>query len=128
MICEHCQTTLPDQAIACWKCGKPVAALAAPTTPTAPAVQAPTSKSEPDVLIVILAFALSAILFVCMGWAIPFTVWGKISGIATDYPQWSNLIGIISGISFVIATIGFLGGVWWGSYWLITRIMRPSVP
>jgi ribosomal protein L40E len=108
MICENCRTTLPDDAIACWKCG----ARLAP----------PARQAGPDVLLAILTFVIAGALFACVGWSVPFTVWGLINSAAKDSPQWSGVLGIVSGMAFVLAALAFFGGVWWGSYWLIARL------
>ena len=121
MICNHCQTTLPDQAVACWKCGAPVAAAVLPPEPlTAPQAK----KREPDLLYVILTFVITAGFFVCAGWAVPFTVWGLIIGSAKQFPALTGLLDIISGIAFILSTFGFFAGVWWGAYKISLRLAR----
>lgn len=117
MICANCQTSLPDEAVACWKCGTPLAGTAK---------DAPGKPSEPDVLLALLTFFAALIFFACAGWSIPFAIWGNLSTAAKDSPQWSSLLGIVSGLAFIVATVACLGGAWWGSYWLIKRILRPG--
>ena len=117
MICENCQTTLPDQAVACWKCGKPV---------TPPTVTTKRKKPPIDPLVAVFTLVLSAVFFGCIGWAIPFTVWGKISNAATDFPQWAQLLGAISLVAGVASALLVFVGLWWLSAWLITRILRPG--
>ncbi|MDE3091996.1 MAG: hypothetical protein KGJ80_21700, partial [Chloroflexota bacterium] len=69
----------------------------------------------------------TVMFFVCAGWAVPFTVWGQISTASADSPQWAGLIGVVSGVAFVVATIATFGGFWWGAYWLLTRVTaKPS--
>ncbi len=114
MICANCQTILPDEALACWKCGTQFAA---------PPAIAPAKKTEPDILLVIFTFIASVGFFACAGWSVPFAVWGMISTAAKDSPQWSGWVGILSGISFVVMTIACFGGFWWGSYWVIKRVI-----
>ena len=116
MKCKNCQTILPDEAIACWKCGTKV---------ERPATTAPRKKEKPDILIVAAAFIIAAVFFACLGWSIPFMVWGMITSSAKN-SQWSDLMGVVSGISFVATTIAIFGGVWWGSYWLIKNVTVKS--
>jgi uncharacterized paraquat-inducible protein A len=118
MICANCQTILPDEAKACWKCGIPLAESAS----------VPKPKGETDLLMAILTFVLTAALFACVGWALPFMVWGTIVSSTKDYPQWSGVLDMFSGVSFFVTAIAFVAIVWRGSYWLITRVTRPSVP
>lgn len=114
MNCANCETPLPDEAIACWKCGTPVAASAA---------HAPPRKAEPDILLILLTFAAAVAFFACAGWAVPFTVWGMITTAAKDSPEWSGLLGILGGLAFVVATIACFGGFWYGAYWLTQRVL-----
>ena len=116
MNCEKCQTILPDEAIACWKCG----------TPVAETVQAPPQKDESDLLLAILTFVLSVAFFVCAGWSIPFTLWGLISTSVNGSSLLASLSSILSGLAFVASTIAVFGGCWWGCYWLLKRISRPA--
>ena len=121
MICNNCQTTLPDQAVACWKCGTPVATAVPPPEPLA----APKAKKgEPDLLYVILTFVITAGFFVCAGWAVPFTVWGLIIGSAKEYPQLSGLLDLLSGVGFIASAIAFFAGVWWGAYKISVRLAQ----
>ena len=101
MICANCRTTLPDEAIACWKCGAQVAVAVA---------KSPAKKNAPDLLLVILTFLIASGLFVCMGWAVPFTVWGVITSSASQFPQWASILGVVSGIAFVVSAIAIFGG------------------
>lgn len=114
VICANCQTALPDEAVACWKCGTQVAAPATSTLP---------QKPEPDILLVLLTFIAAAAFFVCAGWAVPFTVWGMISTAAKDSPQWSDLLGILGGLAFIVTTIACFGGFWYGAYWVTKRVI-----
>ena len=116
MNCAKCQTTLPDEAIACWKCGAPVAASIA---------QLP-KQDESDLLLALLTFGISIAFFVCAGWSVPFTLWGLISNSAQGSSLLASLSGILSGLAFVMSTIAVFGGCWWGSYWLLKRIARPA--
>ena len=122
MICSSCQTTLPDEAIACWKCGKPLA----------PSVAAPASTSKPrkkkpiDPIVAFLTLIGSTVFFGCIGWSVPFTVWGKLNNAAADFPQWAQFLGAISTIAGVVAALITFVGIWWLSAWLITRVMRPD--
>ncbi len=122
MICESCQTALPDEALACWKCGK---SIAAPTV-APPEARKPHKKPKIDPLVAVFTLLFSAVFFACFGWAIPFTVWGRITNIGADYPQWAQIFGVVSGILGVASALLTFVGVWWGSAWLITRIMRPG--
>jgi hypothetical protein len=117
MNCENCQTTLPDEAIACWKCGAPVAASVA---------LAPSKKDETDLLFVIITFVISVAFFVCAGWSVPFTIWGLVTNSTKEIPPLSELGGILSGLAFIVAAVAVFGGSWWGSYWLLKRISRPT--
>ncbi len=114
MICANCETTLPDEAIACWKCGTQLTALTGGKPPP---------KDEPDVLLVLLTFVAAVAFFACAGWAVPFTVWGMITTVAKDSPEWSGVLGILGGLAFVVSTIVCFGGFWYGAYWLIKRII-----
>ncbi len=122
MICESCQTTLPDEAIACWKCGKPITQSATAPLPGAE----PHKKTKIDPLVAVFTLVLSAVFFACFGWAVPFTVWGKITNFAADYPQWAQVFGVISGIAGVASALITFVGVWWLSAWLVTRVMSPG--
>lgn len=122
MICENCQTTLPDQALACWKCGKP---MTPPVTAPLP-IAKPRKMPKIDPLIALFTLIFSTVFFACVGWAVPFTVWGKLTNVATDFPQWAQALGVISGVAGVVSALLTFVGVWWGSAWLITRIMRPG--
>ena len=117
MICENCQTPLPDQAVACWKCGKPVARPAAP---------APKKQKPIDPLVAVFTLFFSAVFFGCIGWSVPFTVWGKLNSAVTDFPQWAQAMSVISTIAGVAAALITFVGVWWLSTWLITRIIRST--
>ncbi len=46
MICGNCQTTLPDEAVACWKCGLPTKGRA--STPSGAPTAGRTSTAPPD--------------------------------------------------------------------------------
>ncbi len=118
MICQSCDTVLPDEARACWKCGTQIAATVA---------NAPAKNTDLDLLLKILTFLVACALFVCVGWSVPFMVWGTITSAANQYPQWSGLSGVVSGIAFVAAAIVFFGGVWWGTYWLLKRVTATTV-
>jgi hypothetical protein len=114
MLCDNCQTELPDEAAACWKCGKLFKSVAAPT---------PLKKQEPDSLLLVGTFVFSGIFFICGGWAFPFTVWGKMVEYTSHYPEWSSVTGVLSGALFIVTAIAVFGVLWWGSYWLIKRIV-----
>jgi hypothetical protein len=114
MICANCETTLPDEAIACWKCGTQISALTSGTPPP---------RNEPDILLVLLTFVAAVAFFACAGWAVPFTVWGTITTAAKDSPEWSAVLGILGGLAFVVSTIVCFGGFWYGAYWLTKRII-----
>ncbi len=116
MICEHCKTSLPDDAVACWKCG----------TPTPKAQQSPNAKPKADVLHILASFFIAAVFFVCVGWTVPFTVFGMISTAANDLPQWASVSGIASGIILIGTAIAFIALTWWGAYWVITRLFPKS--
>ncbi len=122
MICENCQTTLPDEALACWKCGKPTGQPTTVAQPTSP----PHKKTRIDPLVAVFTLLISAVFFACFGWAVPFTVWGRITNIGADYPQWAQVFGVVSGIAGVASALITFIGVWWLSAWLITRIIRPG--
>ena len=134
MICENCQTTLPDQAVACWKCGKPVAqstAAARQPIPTPPAPETPLKpkvkkKAPIDPVVAVFTMIASVIFFACIGWAVPFTVWGKINSAFADYPQWAQTVGILSTALGVLSAFVLFVGVWWISAWMITRLLRSS--
>ncbi len=113
MICANCQMTLPEEAVACWKCGTPIAA---------PAAQAAAPKRPVDPLLLILTLLISVGVFVCLGWAIPFTIWGLITSSAKQYPEWSGILDIVSGAAFVLSALGFFGGTWWASYQVLQRL------
>ena len=116
MICQSCSTVLPDEARACWKCGAQIAATVAPA-----------KSADLDLLLKIVTFLVAGALFVCVGWSVPFMVWGTLASSANQFPQWSGAIGVVSGIAFVGAAIVFFGGVWWGMYWLLKRVaITPS--
>ncbi len=131
MICDNCQTTLPDQAVACWKCGKPLVQVAPPAIPTSPPTAVlplvpskppEVKKNEPDLLHVIVTFVFTAGFFVCAGWAVPFTVWGLIISSGKQYPELSGLLDVLSGVAFIVSAIGFFAGIWWGAYKISTRL------
>ncbi len=113
MICASCQTVLPDEAIACWKCGAPMAG---------PASRPAVPKRPVDLLLAILTLVISIAVFVCLGWAIPFTVWGLITSTAKQYPEWSGVLEMVSGVAFVASAVGFFGGTWWGGYKVLERL------
>lgn len=117
MICASCQTPLPEEAIACWKCGAPIGASAP---------QAALPKRPVDPLLVVLTLLVSVGVFVCLGWAIPFTIWGLITSSAKQYPEWSGILDIVSGAAFVLSALGFFGGTWWGSYQILERLTAKS--
>jgi len=119
MICENCQTSLPDEAIACWKCGKPVKKPGTPPTP-------PRKQKPIDPLVAFFTLLFSAGFFGCVGWAVPFTVWGKLSNAATDFPQWAQTLNVVSTVAGVASALVTFVGIWWLSAWLITRIIRSS--
>lgn len=112
MICKNCQTELPDSAVACWKCGTPTAVLG----------QAPDAKPPRDVLHVVASFLVAAVLFICIGWPLPFVVWGNLSAAASHLPQWASVSGIASGIVLIGTALAFIALAWWMSYWVITRM------
>ena len=116
MNCDKCQTTLPDEAIACWKCGAPVAASIA---------QLP-KQDESDLLLAILTLGISIAFFICAGWSVPFTLWGLISNAVQEPSPLASSSGILSGLVFIGSTLAIFGGCWWGSYWLLKRIIRPT--
>ncbi len=119
MICASCQTPLPEEAIACWKCGK----LALPAPPAAaPAPAAPLAKRQLDLLLALITLLISVAVFVCLGWAVPFTVWGLITSFGRQYPEWSAAFGIVSGAAFILSALAFFGGTWWGCYKLLQRL------
>lgn len=119
MICENCQTTLPDEALACWKCGKPVAQPGMPP--------APRKKLKPiDPVVAFITLLLSAVFFGCAGWAVPFTVWGKLTNAASDFPQWAQALSILSTVAGVLSALVTFLGFWWLSAWLITRLIRST--
>ncbi len=115
MICSHCLTELPDQAVACWKCGEQTQGK-------------PTATSKPlggaDPLLVILTLLFSVAFFICMGWAIPFTIWGNMITASKEHPDWSGLLDIVSGIAFYASAVGLFIVSWWGSYQLVFRLMK----
>ena len=113
MICQKCQTSLPEEAIACWKCGTSTARVPKPP---------PVKKAEPDIFLMILTFVVTGGFFVCAGWAVPFTIWGLIIGTARQYPQLSGLIDILSGAAFIASTVTFFAGIWWGAYKVLKRL------
>jgi hypothetical protein len=112
MICANCKTTLPDNAVACWKCGKP----------TSQTPQSFGSKQKPDILHILASFFVAVVLFACVGWPLPFVVWGGISSAASGMPQWASVSGIASGIILFGTAIAFVALTWWGSYWVIARM------
>lgn len=117
MICANCKTTLPDDAVACWKCG----------TPTSQAPRTPESKPKPDILHVLAAFFVAVVSFACVGWPLPFVIWGGISQVASHSPQWASVSGIASGAIMIGTTIAFLALTWWAFYWVIARLFgKPS--
>ena len=117
MICENCKTLLPDDAVACWKCGTRIA----PSPETLPA------KPQRDVLHMLAAFFVAVGLFACVGWPLPFVVWGGISSAASSMPQWASMSGIASGVILFGTAIAFVALTWWGSYWVIARMFgKPS--
>ena len=117
MICSNCQTELPDEAIACWKCGEQMSC--------SPAKSAK-HKDGVDPLLVILTLLFSVAFFVCLGWAIPFTIWGNIITVSKDHPEWSALLDMVSGIAFYVSAVGLFIFSWWGSYKLVFRLMKAS--
>ncbi len=119
MICASCQTPLPEEAIACWKCGR----LVVPAAPAATAAKRPV-----DLLLVVIALLISVAVFVCLGWAVPFTVWGLITTAGKQYPEWSGAFSIISGAAFILSGLGFFGGTWWGGYKFLERLTSPTAP
>jgi hypothetical protein len=116
MTCKNCQTALPDGAVACWKCGARVD-LSPETMPT---------KPPRDILHVLGSFLVAVVLFACMGWTVPFAVFGNISVAARNYPQWENISGYASGIIMTLTALAFVGMTWWGSYWVISRLFKTN--
>ncbi len=115
VVCDNCHTTLPDSAVACWKCGKQFSSA----SPPAP------RKSGPDLLLAIVTLPIAVISFACLGWTIPFTLWGLVVSSASQYPGWSGLLGALGAILFVLATVAVIGGTWWGAYWILNRVNAP---
>lgn len=138
MICKNCQTTLPDQAVACWKCGKPIAQLVAqPVAPTPHPVQAPPAPETPlkpkikkkppiDPIVAVFTMIASVIFFACIGWAVPFTVWGKTAEIFKDRPDLAQMSSVLGTAGGVLSGLILFVGVWWVSAWIITRLIRSS--
>lgn len=127
MICGICQTNLPDEAIACWKCGSPISER--PEGPAKPNVppNSRAKKDKIDPLFVVLTLLISVALFVCVGWAIPFTVWGSVIAYSGQFPQWSSTIDALSGVLFYASAVGVFAGTWWGSYQILRRLTaKPS--
>lgn len=114
MICATCQIHLPEQAVACWKCGTPLEAVPA----AVPVLTGPLSrpKAVHDPLLIVITFFISVALFICVGWTRPFTVWGTIVSGGKEDPGLGTFIAIASGAEFIVSTIGTFAITWWGSY------------
>lgn len=110
MICEHCKTVLPDDAVACWKCG----------TPTVRANRRSVAKPPRDVLHILSAFFVAVFSFVCVGWPLPFVV-------VSNLPLWMGMGGPAYGIVLISTTIAFVGFAWWVAYWVITRLFSKPI-
>lgn len=151
MICAGCQTTLPDEAVACWKCGTPTgrgataSPVARPSTPpniapssvlpvhtlpqpagSPPAATAAEERSAHDLLLLIVTFVGNAVFFVCAGWAVPFAIWGNIVSTGKQNPEWASAIELGSGVALVISGLVFFLACWLGSYWVIMRLINPN--
>ena len=115
MICDQCKTELPDEAAACWKCGRPFK----------PAQPAATTKEDPTVVVAFFSFILSVGFFICGGWGVPFTVWGKTLEAARTQPGMEGQMETIAGVLFVVSAIGVFGGLWAVAFWVGKRLMTP---
>ncbi len=113
VVCDNCHTTLPDNAVACWKCGRqfPSAHLSAPLKP-----------SGPNIAIAVVTFPIALAFFACLGWSIPFTLWGLTVSLGGQNSDGSGLLGAVGTILFAISSIALIGGAWWGAYWIVNRV------
>jgi ribosomal protein L40E len=116
MICENCKTVLPDDAVACWKCGT--------RTPLTPETLSP--KPKRDILHMLASFFVAIGVFVCFGWTVPFAVFGNISSAASSLPQWASISGVASGPIMIGTAVAFVALTWWGSYWVISRLFAKA--
>jgi len=62
------------------------------------------------------------VLFACVGWPLPFVIWGGISQAASHLPQRASISGIASGIILIGTALAFIVLAWWGTYWVIARL------
>ncbi len=132
MICSSCQTQLPEEAVACWKCGEalqPTTGLPVPVR-RSDAARAHSGGfrrirdglAQADPLLVVLTLLFNAAFFICFGWAVPFTIWGNIVELSKQYPEWSALLEIASTSTLLVSAVTFFIGTWWGEYQLIHRL------
>ncbi len=117
VVCDNCHTTLPDDAVACWKCGRQFS-LAHP--------QKSYKSSGPNLAIAVVTFPIALAFFACLGWSIPFTLWGLTVSLGGQNPNGSGLLGAVGAILFAISSIALIGGAWWGAYWIVNRVNRSS--